>query len=160
MTTTLQDQEMTEVELEKEVQVSKESERDKAQKVRHLLINNSHPGAERFPSVTKVTEYGLEVDEYVGLLKQMHKSRELQFSVDKDKIDDVLSEAFFGQGIDGVELVQGPKNMADAVKQGDLTMDIPTTSMDQTEYSLNQQSRRRQSTMSGTLLASVVFGLS
>ncbi len=54
-----------------EVQVLKES--DKEQKVWQLLTNNSHPGAERFPSVNEVTEFGLEVDEYVGLLKQMHR---------------------------------------------------------------------------------------
>ncbi len=91
--------------------------------------------------MAKVTEYGLEADEYVGLLKQMHKDGELEFSVEKDKIDDVLSEAFFGQGIEGVELVQGPKNMADAVKEGYLTMVILTTSMGQTEQSKSAGSK-------------------
>ncbi len=129
-----------------EVQVLKESERekDKVQKVRHLLINNSHPGAERFPSINEVTEYGLEVDEYVGLLKQMHRDGELQLSVEDDQLDDVSLEAFFSQGIEGVDLVRPPKNMADAMARGDQSTDMPTISTDQTESSKSAESKAKK----------------
>ncbi len=117
---------------------------EKEQKVRDLLINNSHPGAERFLTVSEVTEFGLEVDEYVGLLKQMHRNGELQFSVEDDKLDGVSSEAFFGQGIDGVELVVGLKNTAPAIRKVDQLPDGQTSSTDQAEQSKSAESKAKQ----------------
>ncbi len=107
---------MTETESEKEVQALKDDEREEKKKIRDLLLNNHHSKAEHFPSVVDVTDYGLEADEYVGLLKQMHKDGELEFSIENGQIDDVSSEAFFSQGVEDVELVKGLRNMANAME--------------------------------------------
>ncbi len=48
-------------------------------------------------------------NDHVDLLQQMGKDGEVVFSVIDSTIDEVSDNAFFGNGTQGVELIEGPK---------------------------------------------------
>ncbi len=92
-------------------------DRKKKKKIRDLLTNE-HKDKAPFPSREEVQLYGLDPEDYLNLLRQMEKSREIAFEVDgENTLDEAPDDTFFDSGVQGVRLVKGSIDVAYAAGQ-------------------------------------------
>ncbi len=89
---------------------------EKKKKIRDLLTNE-HKEKAPFPSREEVKLYGLDPEDYLNLLRQMEKSKEIVFEVDGGHtLDEAPDDAFFDSGVQGVWLVKGSIDVAYATE--------------------------------------------
>ncbi len=92
-------------------------DREQKKKIWDLLMNK-HKEKAPFLSREEVELYGLDPEDYLNLLRQMEKSKEIAFEVDRGQtLDDILDDAFFDSGVQGVQLVKGSIDVAHAMEQ-------------------------------------------
>ncbi len=87
-------------------------DREKKKKICDLLTNE-HKEKAQFPSREEVQLYGLDPKDYLNLLRQMEKSKEIVFEVDGGHtLDEAPDDMFFDSGVQGVRLVKGSIDVA------------------------------------------------
>ncbi len=90
---------------------------EKKKKIWDLLMNE-HKEKAPFPSREEVQLYSLDPEDYLNLLRQMEKSNEIAFKVDRGHtLGDAPDDAFFDSRVQGVWLVKGSIDVAHATEQ-------------------------------------------